>query len=157
MEDCLFCGIVAGKIPSHKIWEDDNYIAFLTIFPNTDGFTVVATKEHTDSDAFQKDDKTLAGIVLAAKKVAKLLVKAFDDVGRAGMFIEGYGVNHLHVKLFPMHGTPKTGMWQAHDSSGEITSKYFEKYEGYLSSHNGNRMDDEKLAKIAQKIRSVVE
>ena len=38
---CIFCDIVAGKAPVIKIWEDEHYLAFLSIFPNTDGFTVV--------------------------------------------------------------------------------------------------------------------
>src|SRR3990167_5725986 len=107
MEGCVFCGIVSGKLPSHKIWEDGKHVAFLSIFPNTVGFTVVATKEHLPSYAFANDDKTISDLTLATKKVALLLDKAFDDVGRTGMFFEGFGVDHLHSKLFPMHGTPK--------------------------------------------------
>lgn len=44
---CIFCDIVAGKAPCHKIWEDDDHLAFLSIFPNTDGFSVVIPKAHT--------------------------------------------------------------------------------------------------------------
>lgn len=37
---CIFCQIVEGKAPCHKVWEDEHHLAFLSIFPNTDGFTV---------------------------------------------------------------------------------------------------------------------
>lgn len=151
MEDCIFCKIVRGESPAHVVWEDEKHIAFLSIFPNTPGFTVVATKKHNPSYAFANDDGTLSSLVLATKKVALLLDQAFEDVGRTGMFFEGYGVDHLHSKLFPMHGTSKTGEWKQHASE---VDKFFEKYEGYLSSHNGSRAKDEDLSKIADKIKN---
>ena len=43
---CIFCQIVEGKAPCHKVWEDEHHLAFLSIFPNTDGFTVVIPKKH---------------------------------------------------------------------------------------------------------------
>lgn len=42
---CIFCQIVEGKAPCHKVWEDEHHLAFLSIFPNTDGFTVVIPKK----------------------------------------------------------------------------------------------------------------
>ena len=150
MEDCVFCRIVRGEISAYKVWEDEKHIAFLSIFPNTSGFTVVAVKNHKPSYAFANDDKTLSDLVLATKKVALLIDKAFEDVGRTGMFFEGYGVDHLHAKLFPMHGTPKIGEWKQLASN---IDKYFEKYEGYLSSHNGKRASDDELKRVAEKIR----
>jgi hypothetical protein len=67
------------------------HLAFLTIFPNTEGFTVVASKEHFESDALAQDDAVLTGLILAAKQVAKKINAAFDDVGRTGLFLEGFG------------------------------------------------------------------
>lgn len=49
---CIFCQIVEGKAPCHKVWEDEHHLAFLSIFPNTDGFTVVIPKKHYPSYAF---------------------------------------------------------------------------------------------------------
>ncbi len=148
-EDCIFCKIIAGTAPSHKIWEDEKHLAFLTIFPNTEGFAVVVTKEHYPSYAFDLPDEILSGLTLAAKKVGKLLDEKLDDVGRTGMIFEGYGVDHVHAKLFPMHGT-KMPEWKPLLS--EI-DKYFDKYEGYISSHDYKREDDAKLAALARKIR----
>lgn len=153
MTDCVFCKIVRGEIPAHKIWEDERHVAFLSIFPNTVGFTVVVTKEHKPSYAFVNDDQTLTDLILATKKVALSLDKSFEDVGRTGMFFEGFGVDHLHSKLFPMHGTPKTGEWKEVNSN---VDKFFVNYEGYLSSHNGERADDQQLEELAKKIRKVV-
>jgi histidine triad (HIT) family protein len=150
MENCTFCKIVKGEIPSHKIWEDGKHLAFLSIFPNTEGFSVVITKEHNPSYAFDNQDNVLSELVLAAKKVGNLIDSKLPDVGRTGMIFEGFGVDHLHAKLFPMHGTEKVGEWKPIKSN---IDKYFEKYEGYISSHDHKRADDEKLSILAKKIR----
>jgi len=152
MSDCIFCSIVQGKLPSHKIWEDEKHIAFLTIFPNTPGFSVVIPKNHYPSYAFDLSDDVLSDLVLASKKVGKLLDKAFDDVGRTGMIFEGFGVDHIHAKLFPMHGTGSMNEWKQMNSNVDI---FFDKYKGYISSHDYKRADDDELARIAQLIRSV--
>lgn len=148
-EDCIFCKIVKGEVPCHKIWEDDKHLAFLSIFPNTEGFSVVIAKEHYSSYAFDLPDNVLSELILATKKVAKLLDKKFDDVGRTGMFFEGFGVDHIHSKLFPMHGT-KIKDWKPLHSN---VNKYFDKYEGYISSHDYKREDDNKLKELAKRIR----
>ncbi|MBI4738480.1 HIT family protein [Candidatus Woesearchaeota archaeon] len=150
MDECIFCKIVAGKVPCHNIWEDEKHLAFLSIFPNTAGFSVVITKKHHPSYAFDVPDTVLTGLVLASKKVAKLIDARLDDVGRTGMIFEGFGVDHLHAKLFPMHGTADLTGWKPLKSN---VDKYFEKYEGYISSHDYKRADDAKLAILAQKMR----
>ena len=149
MSDCIFCKIVKGEMPAHKIWEDEKHLAFLSIFPNTEGFSVVITKEHYPSYAFDLPDEVLEGLIVATKKVAKLLDEKLEDVGRTGMIFEGFGVDHIHSKLFPMHGT-KMENWRPSESK---VDKYFEKYEGYISSHDYKRADDEKLARLAEKIK----
>lgn len=150
MTDCIFCKIAAKEVPAHVVWEDDAHIAFLTIFPNTEGFTVVATKAHQPSYIFNADDAVITGIVHAAKEVARKIDRAFSDVGRTGVMFEGFGVDHLHAKLFPMHGT-KGDEWKQRKSS---VDKYFQHYEGYMSSHDHRRADDSALAQTAEKIRN---
>lgn len=152
MAGCIFCKIVKKEIPCHKIWEDKNHLAFLSIFPNTEGFSVVITKKHYPSYAFNLPDNVLKKLIIASKKVAKLLDTKLKDVGRTGMIFEGFGVNHVHSKLFPMHGT-KNKKWKP--SSSNI-KKYFKKYEGYISSHDYKREDDNKLNKTAKKITSLL-
>ena len=149
MDSCIFCKIVKGEAPRHKIWEDSNHLAFLSIFPNTAGFSAVITKEHHASYAFDLPDSVLKELVVAAKKVAKLIDSKLEDVGRTGMIFEGFGVDHIHAKLFPMHGT-KMKDWTPLKSN---IDKYFERYEGYISSHDYKRADDAKLAELAKKIR----
>ena len=146
---CIFCKIVKGELPCHKIWEDEKHMAFLSIFPNTEGFSVVIPKEHYPSYAFEVEDEVLKDLIVAAKKVGKVIDKGFEDVGRTGLVLEGFGVNHLHAKLFPMHGT-KSDEWTPIAST---IDKFFDTYEGYISSHDSKRGDDKKLAELAKKIR----
>lgn len=150
MENCIFCKIVQGEAPCHKIWEDEKHLAFLSIFPNTEGFSVVITKKHYSSYAFDLPNKILSDLVLASRKVAKLLDSKLKDVGRTGMIFEGFGVDHVHAKLFPMHGTNNIKEWKPISSK---VDKYFEKYEGYISSHDYKRADDKILGNLAKKIR----
>jgi len=126
-------------------------MAFLSIFPNTQGFTVVIPKEHQGSYAFSQSDEVITNLVLATKKVALVLDAFFDNVERCGMFFEGYGVDHLHSKLFPMHGTAKADVTE----SPEIPRPniVYKTYPGYLSSHDAGRADDNQLATLAQQIR----
>lgn len=150
MIDCIFCKIVKGESPSHMVWEDDKYVAFLSIFPNTDGTTVVIPKAHYTSYPFDLSNEELSGLILAAKKVAKLLDSKLEDVGRTAMVFEGFGVDHVHAKLFPMHGTANTKEWKPIKSN---VDKYFNEYEGYISSHDYKREDDAKLVSLAKKIK----
>lgn len=149
-DDCVFCGIVAGTSPAHTIWEDADHRAFLSIFPNTEGFSVVITKEHLPSYVFDLSDTVLTNLIIAAKQVAKRIDAAFEDVGRTGLILEGFGIDHAHVKLFPMHGTGNMHEWKPIHSA---IATYFKKYEGYISSHGGARADDTELANVAEKIR----
>ena len=151
MEGCIFCKIANGEAPSHKVWEDEKHLAFLSIFPNTEGVTVVIIKEHYPSYTFDLPEEVLKDLMLATKKVAKLLDAKLEDVGRTAMVFEGFGVDHIHAKLFPMHGT-KIKEWKPiHSGSGINT--YFDTYPGYISSHDADRADDAELANLAEKLR----
>ncbi len=122
---CIFCEIVAGRAPCHVIWEDEAHLAFLSIFPNTPGFSVVIPKAHQSSYAFDQPDEVLTGLMLATKRVARLLDASLEGVARTGMFFEGYGVDHLHAKLFPMHGTGSDSAFQPVESR---VDKFFDRY-----------------------------
>lgn len=146
-EPTLFDKIVDGTIPSYKVWEDDAYMAFLTPFPNTKGFTVVIPKTNPGDYIFDLDDEAIAGLMVAAKKVAKILEKAFATT-RVALIFEGTGVAHVHAKLIPLHGelASQTGVWSKHE-------EFYPEYIGYLTSVEGPRMSDAELQKIQQKIQ----
>ncbi|MDE1827649.1 MAG: HIT domain-containing protein [Candidatus Micrarchaeota archaeon] len=146
-ESCLFCRIANGEIPSYKIWEDENFYAFLDIFPNIRGQTLVIPKRHYQSDAFKLDDAVLAEFIKAIKKVAAVLEKGID-VGRVHMVLEGMGVNHLHAKLYPAIGLHQKEF-------EEVLAKqeiFFEEYPGYVSTLMGPKATEKELRALQKQI-----
>ncbi|MGO4000875.1 HIT family protein [Pseudomonas fluorescens] len=150
--DCIFCAMLAGQAPMHLIWQDEGHVAFLSIRPNTPGFSVVVPRQHHGSYAFAQSDEVLAGLVIAAKKVALLIDRALPGVGRTGLMLEGYGIDHLHAKLFPMHGTGDSSAFKPLASN---VDKFFERYKGYISSHDFKGELNRDLAAMARHIRQV--
>jgi len=154
-KQCIFCEMGKGKIKplgEAVIFENENYLAWLSPFPNTEGFSVVIPKKHHGSDVLKMSDKKLQEFILVAKKISKILMNYFQDVGRVGLIMEGTGIDHAHIKLFPMHGTGhmKKGEWKQSNSNND---KYFKKYEGYISSHDGPQTNFKKLQKMAEEMR----
>jgi len=144
----IFDKIVSGDIPAYTVWEDADYMAFLTIFPNTPGFTVLMPKTYQGDYVFSMTDEQYKGLMKATKKVANILEKAFDTP-RVAIIVEGTGVAYAHVKLVPLHGdlAGQTEVWS--------TQKEFnEEYMGWITSVEGPRMDDATLKDIQAKIRS---
>ena len=143
-QDCIFCKIVSGEIPSYKIYEDDEFIAILDIFPNTRGMTLVIPKEHYDSYAFDMPDDAYSRFLLAAKKLGKHLDKKLN-VQRTALVMEGMGVNHVHIKLYPMHGLGPD--FEPMIPEGK---RYFEKYQGYITTLLGPKASDEELKSVQE-------
>jgi diadenosine tetraphosphate (Ap4A) HIT family hydrolase len=85
--------------------------------------------------------------MLAAKKVAKILEKALS-VKRVAMVMEGMGVNHAHIKLYPLHGVEEKFI-----ESWAKEKKFFERYEGYISTQLGPQADNEELKRLAEQIK----
>ena len=73
MNHTIFDDIVSGNMKSWKIWEDEKFLAFLTPFPNTLGFTVVIPKQNPGDYVFSLDDNLYSEMMLAVKKVAGIL------------------------------------------------------------------------------------
>ena len=148
--DCIFCKIIKGEIPAVKIWENEKFLAILDINPNTKGMTLVMPKSHFDSDAFLMPDKDYQELMLATKKVSEILRKGLS-VNRVAMVAEGMGVNHVHIKLYPLYGIEKEFQ--------EIWAKekvFFENYQGYISTQLGPQSDIEELKKLAEQIKGMV-
>ena len=101
MANCVFCKIVAGEVPSQRVWEDEGHIAFLDAYPVRRGQILVVTREHRESKAFELPDLEYSALFLAAKRVAEKLKMALG-ANRVLQVLEGLGVNHVHLKLFPV-------------------------------------------------------
>ena len=147
MDACLFCKIVAGEIPCHSIYEDEHFLAFLDIYPNTKGMALIIPKRHYNSDAFDMPETAYIDLMLTSKKIAKLLEKKLD-VKRVAMVMEGMGIDHIHIKLYPLHGLKDKFV-----ETWANQKVFFKKYKGYITTLMGERANDNELAKLAKKIR----
>lgn len=96
----IFSKIVNGEIPAYKVAEDENYLAFLDIFPVAKGHTLVIPKSEVDY-IFDLEDDLYVGLQLFAKKVAVGLKKAIP-CQKVGVLVLGLEVPHAHIHLIPM-------------------------------------------------------
>ena len=106
-ENCVFCKIINHEIPSAKVYEDENILAFLDISQVTEGHTLVIPKKHC-KDIFELDEQTLAQVFQAVKKIAgkmqeNLEVDGINLVNNNGKNA-GQEVFHYHVHLIPRYG-----------------------------------------------------
>ncbi len=97
----IFSKIIAGEIPAYKIAEDENFFAFLDIFPLVKGHVLVVTKIETDK-FFDLGDGYLSAILLFAKPIAHAIEKAFR-CNRCGISVVGLEVPHAHLHLVPIN------------------------------------------------------
>lgn len=108
MENCIFCKIVAGEVPSHTVYEDGDYLAFLDINPQSAGHTLVIPKEHYrwvwDLPAGRQVSPNIGDYFEVAHKVARAQQKAFGTDFILSKTI-GDEVHHAHIWVFP---NPKT-------------------------------------------------
>lgn len=97
----LFTRIVNGEIPAYKVAEDENYLAFLDIFPLVKGHVLVIPKKEVDY-LFDVDDATYTGLMLFTKRVALAIGKTIPCL-RVGVAVIGLEVPHAHVHLVPLN------------------------------------------------------
>ena len=146
MSDTIFDKIVRGDMDAYRVWEDDNYLAFLTPFPGTPGMTVVIPKTNQGDYIFDLTPEQVAGLTRACQTVAKLLEKALGVV-RVALVYEGTGVAYVHAKLYPLHGelAGQTDVWSKH-------VEFYPEYAGHITTVEGPKMSDEELKSIQQRI-----
>lgn len=128
MADSIFTKIIKGEIPCHKIYEDENILAFLDIHPAQPGMTLVVTKRQA-ADFTDLSDSELAALMIAVKKVALRMKRVFPDKKRIGVQIEGLEVPHVHVKLLPIntgaefHAKQDTDLEPDHEALADMAEK----------------------------------
>jgi histidine triad (HIT) family protein len=97
----IFTKIINGEIPAYKIAEDENYLAFLDVFPLVVGHTLVIPKQEIDY-IFNMDDELFSGLHLFSKKIAKAVELAIP-CKRVGVAVIGLEVPHAHIHLVPLN------------------------------------------------------
>lgn len=102
--DCIFCKIVRGEAPAHRVWEDERTLVFMDIFPVTDGHTLVITKDHFEN-IFEADEAALAAIARTSHRVAAAIRSALAPDGLMVFQLNGQAagqtVFHYHMHLMP--------------------------------------------------------
>lgn len=117
MEQCIFCKIVKGEIPSYKVYEDGEFLAFLDINPVNPGHVDVITKEHY-SYIFDLPDELFSGIFNIGRKLSRPLLSV-TQAKRIGMVVEGFGVDHVHLHLIPINNPNELDPHRAKRASPE--------------------------------------
>lgn len=110
MNECIFCKIVKGEIPSYKVWEDENYLAFLDVFPATKGHTLIIPKKHY-KDIFEIPKEKLNRINEISKEIANILKEKLNAEGinilNSSGKVAQQDVFHYHLHVIPRYSKDK--------------------------------------------------
>ena len=132
MEDCVFCKLIKGELPSYKVYEDKDYFAFLDINPLNRGHTMIIPKNHV---RWVWDVEDFGDYFEIAKKIARGLEKSLKPEW-VTLAVAGIGVPHAHVHVVPRF--PK-------DGHGE-----------YLDPKNIKKISEDEMKEIADKIKKAI-
>ena len=129
MADSLFSKIIRGDIPSYRVYEDDQVLAFLDINPINPGHTLVVPKIEVDH-LWDLEEATYANLLATAKKLA-LHIRKTLNAPRVGLVVEGFAIPHAHLHLIPV----------------------YEGFEATLRKPKTDQNSPEDLAAMAEKLR----
>ncbi len=114
VEDCIFCKIVEGSIPSSKIYEDDSFIVIMDINPESKGHALLIPKKHHENllEEDPSSGNTFLRVIQLVSKAMKnsLGAKAINVVSNIGREA-GQEVMHTHIHLIPKYDGDKTHYW----------------------------------------------
>ena len=102
---CIFCSIIAGSIPAHRVYEDESMLAFLDAFPHTRGHLLIVPKRHMEriTDLAESEyPELLRAIANVCRKVDRLSRHYHVSINQGSM--AGQVVFHLHVHVIPRYG-----------------------------------------------------
>lgn len=118
MDNCIFCKIVKGDIPSHKVYEDAHVLAFLDIRPVNPGHTLVIPKDHFEN-IYTLPDEVMARISLAVKQVAIAVKQGVEadgvNIGMNNEAAAGQVVFHAHIHVIPRVESDGLHLWPQKD------------------------------------------
>ncbi|MDX1652663.1 MAG: HIT family protein [Brumimicrobium sp.] len=117
----VFTKIINGEIPSYKVAENDDYLAFLDVNPLVKGHVLVVPKKEVDY-IFDLSDNTLSGLMVFSKEIAKKMDKVLD-CKRIGVTVIGLEVPHAHVHLIPINNVADMDFTKSKKSFSEEEMK----------------------------------
>jgi len=121
-EECVFCKIVNGELPCHKVWEDEDILVFLSIEPVKSGHALVIPKKHYEN-IFDVDEEILGKMNVVCKKVGEMLKKNFESEGvnvlNASGEVAQQSVFHIHYHVIPRNKNDGLNLWFHGEINGE--------------------------------------
>ena len=130
-DNCIFCKIANGEIPSSTIYEDDDFRVILDLGPAAKGHALILPKEHF-KDVCELDEKTAARVLLLGAKIGTAMKKSLGCAGfnlvQNNGAAAGQTVFHFHVHIIPRYeGGPKIVTWTPGEEAPEILAETAEK------------------------------
>lgn len=124
--NCIFCKIINGDIPSKLIYEDDDFKAILDVAPATKGHVLILPKCHAETLLDLPDDKA-EKILIVAKKIINAMMKvhgftSYNLIQNNGK-LAGQTVNHFHLHLIPRYSVDDVGLWTPHEGDPSVTDE----------------------------------
>jgi histidine triad (HIT) family protein len=117
MSETIFTKIINREIPGHFIYEDDQCVAILDVFPAVTGQTLIIPK-NPEPYAFALNDETYQHLFLVAKRIVAILDNELQTL-RTCLVVEGFEVPHTHIKLYPVHDDTPLGMVLPNQHEGD--------------------------------------
>ncbi len=134
MEDCIFCKIIEGEIPSMRVYEDEDCVAMMDINPASPGHTLILPKKHL-ADLSEMDEELAGRLMMVAKKIGlrqkqALGADGFNVVQNNGR-AAGQTVFHYHIHVIPRYaGGPQMVVWEPTSPTREQLSELCERLIG---------------------------
>lgn len=134
--NCIFCKIIAGDIPSKLIYEDDDFKAILDVAPATKGHVLILPKCHAETLLDLPNDKA-EKILIVAKKIITALMKVYGftnyNIIQNNGRIAGQTVNHYHLHLIPRYSVDEVGLWTPHENDPSVTEENADKVRSLIN------------------------
>lgn len=126
MDNCIFCKIINGEIPSFTIYEDNEFKVILDLSPATVGHALVIPKEHSATLTDLSDEKA-SKILIVAKKVIEAMKKVhgfsnYNLIQNNGR-LAGQTVDHFHLHLIPRYSIQELTLWVPHDDDPSVNEE----------------------------------
>lgn len=106
MDDCIFCKIITGEIPSVKVYEDDEVLAFLDAAPFSRGHSLVIPKKHFEN-IYEIDEESLKKVIVSSKNISVKIKNALSADGirisQSNGVVAGQAVFHIHFHIIPRY------------------------------------------------------
>ena len=130
MTDCIFCKIIAGDIPSAKIYEDEDVYAFLDISQATPGHALIIPKQHV-ANIFEYDDALASRVFARVPKIARAIQKAFPEMQGLNLLnnngeFAGQTVFHSHIHFLPRYNEADGFDWKFDNNMGKYEASEFQ-------------------------------